>query len=98
MPQFDLYHIDGHGFVVDCQCDLLSDLRSRIVAPLRTDGESSVSMSRLNPRIDVDGRPYRLATQFLRSVDVRQLGKPVGSVAEHEYDIKAALDMLISGF
>lgn len=98
MAQFDLYRIDGHGVVVDCQSDLLADLRSRIVAPLRIDGEPTVSASRLNPCIEVEGITYRLATQFLRSVDRRQLGVRIGSATAHEWDIKTALDMLVSGF
>lgn len=98
MAQFDIYRIEGHGLVVDCQSDLLSDLRSRVVAPLRRDGEDSVSASRLNPRITVDGIDHRVATQFLRSVDRRLLSQRVSSAVAQEWEIKVALDMLISGF
>ncbi|WP_294197084.1 CcdB family protein [uncultured Sphingomonas sp.] len=98
MAQFGIYRVDGHGLVVDCQSDLLSDLQSRIVAPLRAEAEDSVSLSRLNPRIEVDGIAYRVATQFLRSVDRRVLGEHIGSANAIEWEIKTAVDMLISGF
>ncbi len=98
MAQFAIYRLDGHGLVVDCQSDLLSDLRSRAVAPLREAGEDSVALSRLNPCIAIDGVAYRVATLFLRSVDRRLLGEQVGSADEIEREIKAASDMLISGF
>ena len=39
MAQFDVYRIKDHGFVLDCQSDLLSGLKSRVVAPLRDAGE-----------------------------------------------------------
>ncbi|VVS96128.1 Toxin CcdB [Sphingomonas sp. EC-HK361] len=98
MAQFDVHLIAGHGYVVDCQSDLLNDLRSRVVAPLRDPDEPTVWQSRLNPEVTIDGTRYRVAAQFLRSVDRRQLGRPVASLAAHEWDIKAALDMLISGY
>ncbi len=83
---------------MDCQSDLLSDLRSRAVAPLREAGEDSVALSRLNPCIAIHGVAYRVATLFLRSVDRRLLGEQVGSADEIEREIKAASDMRISGF
>jgi toxin CcdB len=84
--------------VVDCQSDLLDELGSRVVAPLRDAEDSSVSKSRLNPPVALDDASYRLGTQFLRAVYARQLSDRVGSLRVHEYEIKAAIDMLVSGF
>lgn len=98
MAQFDVYRIEGYGLVVDCQSDLLDELGSRVVAPLRDPEDSSVSKSRLNPLVAFDGTHYRIGTQFLRAVYRRQLGHSVGSMRVHEYEIKGALDFLINGF
>lgn len=97
MAQFDVHSIDGHGLVVNCQSELLNDLRSRIVAPLRTPDEPSVSHSRLNPLVKVHQTEYRVAIQFLRAVDSRQLGEKIGSLLDYEYELKAAIDMVVSG-
>jgi len=97
VAQFDIHSIAGHGLVVDCQSDLLSDLRSRIVAPLREPDEPSVSKSRLNPLVTVHQTDYRVAVQFLRAVDSRLLGEKIGSLLDYEYDVKAAIDMVVSG-
>lgn len=98
MAQFDVYRVTGDRLVVDCQHDLLSDLPSRIVAPLRPAGDAVVQAARLNPVVDIDGSRFRIATQFLRAIERRELKDYVGSLAAYEYEIKAALDMLISGF
>ena len=98
MAQFDVYRIAGYGLVVDCQNDVLDDLGSRVVAPLRDADDVSVSKSRLNPLVTVDGANYRVGTQFLRAVYRKQLSDRVGSLRIHEYEIKAAIDMLVSGF
>ena len=98
MAQFDVHRIAGHGLVVDLQNDFLQDLRSRIVAPLREPTEVTVSTSRLTPLVTLDEGSFRVAVQFLRAVDQTQLGPKVGSLLPHEFELKAALDMLISGF
>ncbi len=98
MAQFDVYRIESGGLVLDCQSDLLSDLGSRVVAPLRPADDTAVSRTRLNPLIELNQGTYRVATQFVRAVDRRHLGTRVGSAAGQEWEIKAALDMLISGF
>ena len=98
MAQVDVYRIDGYGLVVDCQSDLLDEMGSRVVAPLRDPEDPSVSKSRLNPLVMLDGMSYRVGTQFLRAVYRRQLGSSVGSLRIHDYEIKRAIDFLINGF
>ena len=97
MAQFDVHSIEGHGLVVNCQSDLLNDLRSRVVAPLRKPDEPTVSHSRLNPLVRINQTEYRVAVQFLRAVDNRLLGEKIGSLLDYEYDLKAAIDMIVSG-
>jgi toxin CcdB len=98
VAQFDVHRIADHGLVVDCQSDWLIDLRSRIVVPLRAPDEMPLVASRLNPIFIIEDNDLVMATQFLRSVAIHHLSKPVTSLKQHEFEIKTALDMLISGY
>jgi toxin CcdB len=98
MAQFDVYRIKGHGLVIDCQSNLLGDLKSRLVAPLRDAKEAWAGPDRLNPRFEIDGQELRMATQFLRAVERAHLSDKVASLADHDLTIKSAIDSLISGF
>jgi len=46
---------------------------------------------------DVGGDRYVLMTQFLSAVDVRELGRKVGSLAEDGERVLGALDFLLTG-
>ena len=84
-------------FLIVLQSDLVSGLRSTVVAPLviRTAMEGA---SRLNPLIALDGSEFWLAIHELFAIDRRGLGQPVGSAADHRDKIIAALDLLFTGF
>ena len=96
MAQFDVYRVRGGGLVIDCQSDLLDNLPTRFVVPLRA--EDSSVMRRFNPILQVEGRDLAMVTQLAGAIAVRDIVGIVASAAPHEYDIKAALDMLISGY
>lgn len=98
MRQFDVFDLGAHGLVVNCQSDLLSHLRSRIVIPLRRPDDLPTISPRLNPLVTVEGSEFVLAAQFLRAVDRAQLNTRVTSLADQDMAIKQALDMLISGY
>lgn len=96
MAQFDVYRVRGGGLVVDCQSDLLSSLPTRFVAPLRLKDASTVQ--RLNPTFRIEGRDYIMVSQLAGSIDRRSIVETVISLTDDQFDIKNALDMLISGF
>jgi len=98
MAQFDVYRTREGALVVDCQSDLLSSYNTRIVAPLLEPQDNLPVMTRLNPRLRVGEQEHVLMIEFLAAVPVSSLGASVTSLIQHEYAIKAALDMLISGF
>ena len=98
MAQFDLFWTTEGELVIDCQADLLSVYNTRIVVPLLELHPSLPAMSRLNPRFKIDGRERQMMTEFLAAVPVRSLKSSAGSLRNEEYTIKAALDMLMSGF
>lgn len=105
MPQFTVYlNRDSRSkgeipFLLDVQSDLLSELRTRVVIPLYL--KSSLSgklMTKLSPEVQVEGKKLVLMTPQLAGISVKDLGEPVGSLAEHRGEIIAALDLLFTGF
>lgn len=96
MAQFDIHRVRGGELAVDCQADLLDNLPTRLMAPLRADQPATIA--RLTPSFTVNGRQMTLLTPLVRGVSVREIEETIGSLREHEYAIKGALDLLISGF
>lgn len=75
MARFDVYSrpgTDGSGYVLDVQADLLSDLSTRVVAPLLAPGIAPKPARNLNPTFEIEGKPHVLLTQFLASVPARE--------------------------
>lgn len=95
MAQFDVYRVQGGGLVVNCQADALDRLPTRLVVPLRPRDKSEIG--RLTPAVRVEGEDYILYTPLAGAVPARSLHRRVGSLTEHEYAIKGALDILITG-
>lgn len=98
MARFDVYGLLGGGLVVDCQADLLSDLKTRFVVPLLPQAEAPRPAERLNPIFGFAGATYVMATQFAATVPVAELGDLIGSLKREEFAIGSALDMLITGY
>jgi toxin CcdB len=96
MARFDYHHVGGR-LLVDCQSDTLSDLTTRVVAPLFPSERVPSDLKRLHPIIEIDGTKLVLAAHLLTAMPVKALGPVQGSVAEHEYQIIAALDFLLTG-
>ena len=86
MAQFDVHKLPGKGgLVVNCQSDLLSDYETRFVIPLIAVETGAIPASRL------------LYTQYAAAVKRTALGPTIASLDADHLEIKAALDMLISG-
>lgn len=96
MAQFDVHRF-GDGLVVDCQSDLLSHIESRFVVPLVSHELARTAARRLNPSFDIAGEPYVMLTQSAASVERRELGPVIASLADQSFEITGALDVLISG-
>ncbi|HMT43330.1 MAG TPA: CcdB family protein [Chakrabartia sp.] len=98
MAQFDVHKLPGKGgLVVNCQSDFLSDYETRFVIPLFAVETGAIPASRLNPRLIVEGRAMLLYTQYGGAVKRTALGPAIASLDADHLEIKAALDMLISG-
>jgi len=96
MAQFDVYRVRGNVLVIDCQSDLLADLPTRFVVPLRP--IDTIALKRLTPTFVIDGAALTMITPLARAIDVRDIEDTVTTLDAAQFEIKAALDMLISGF
>jgi len=96
LAQFDVYRVRGDVLVIDCQSDLLTDLPTRFVVPLRP--TDIVALKRLTPTFVINGNVLTMITPLARAIDVRDIEDTVATLDAEQFEIKAALDMLISGF
>ncbi|MBQ0821563.1 CcdB family protein [Microvirga sp. HBU67558] len=99
MGQFDVYAGIGRSnrLVVDLQSDILDPLATRIVAPLFQRDEAPI-LTDLTPQVRLDGQDLVVMIPLLASVPVRELQRPVGSIASDQDAVKRALDVLFLGF
>ena len=99
MAKFDVRQLrDEPTLVIEYQVDFLSALETRFVIPLMQADGLVVPSARLNPVVEFAGKRYAVYPQGAANVDTHELGKIIGSLAEHDLTIGNALDMLISGF
>lgn len=99
MARFDIYRVAGEpGYFLDCQANLLDYLNTRLVVPLRRPREAPIAAVRLNPRFEIDGESYVMVTQFASAMPVRDLGPATASLDVAHDRIRAALDMLLTGY
>ena len=101
MAQFDVFSqgfARDHGipYIIVLQSDLLSPLRSVVVAPLRRIGTTPV-FDRLTPVLEVKGEKFVLALTEIVHLPAKLLGAPLASLAGERDRIIAALDMLFTG-
>ena len=99
MARFDVYRLrQSGGLVLDCQADLLADLKTRFVVPLLPEAKGPKAADRLNPIFHFAGGSFVMVTQFAATVHVRELGDVIASLQREEIAIANALDMLLTGY
>lgn len=99
MARFDIFKKEGgSGYLLDVQSDLLSGLNTRVVVPLLPKSAAPSPAQRLNPMFEVEGQELMMATQFMAAIPESELRVGIGSLAEQQDDISAALDILFLGF
>jgi toxin CcdB len=98
MAQFDVHKATAEGaLVVNCQCELLDHLGTRLVIPLYPPDQLNWSFPRLTPAVQFDEKRYLLATPDMATVANTELGPALGSMAEQRYVILNAIDFLLTG-
>ncbi|WP_442581209.1 CcdB family protein [Mesorhizobium sp. ASY16-5R] len=99
MAKYDVFpNPSGDGFLLELQADLLSDLNTRVVAPLLPATASVKVIRRLNPAFVIDGKPHVMFMHLIATVAVSRLPEPRTNFLRHQDEIVAALDMLFQGF
>lgn len=99
MARFDIYPgIDGNGYVLDVQSDLLEPLNTRVVVPLLSRRRAPEPADRLNPLFRIGRTDYVMVTQFLAAVPLVSLKPSIDNLSRHQTEIMAAIDMLTHGF
>jgi hypothetical protein len=83
-------------FVVILQSHHLQGIDTAVVAPLIR--ESSPTLTGFDLPIGFNDEALYLAISELSSVEIGLLRRAVGSLAEHDYEIRRALDRLVTGF
>lgn len=85
-------------YVMELQANLLSDLNTRLVAPLAPLRLYRGAIPRLNPVIDIAGEPHVLITHQMAALPARLLAAPpIANAQARRYDIIAAVDFLVTG-
>ncbi|MDM9626805.1 CcdB family protein [Rhizobium sp. S152] len=99
MSRFRVYRLKGDdALAVDLQSDFLEDLPSRVMAPLHSIESMSWAISRLNPRVTINGGTYVMVTQRMASIPLPEIGAEIADLSSRSDDITAALDFLFQGF
>jgi toxin CcdB len=105
MARFDVYanpgsHAATTPYLLDVQSDLLDDLDTRMVIPLRRlDAFPKVKLStRLTPVLTVNDDDLLLETPKMAAVPQRILKTPITSLASEQVQISTALDFLFQGY
>jgi toxin CcdB len=97
MAQFDLYEGSRGPLLLDCQTDFLA-IDTRVVIPLLPRADVAVPVRKLNPILMFEQQEIVLMTQMMTAVRTSALGRRVASLAAEQDRIKAAIDMLFSGY
>lgn len=84
-------------FLIILQSDLISGLRSTVVAPL-VPRAAFAGANRLNPILKLEEGDFWLATHELFAIEQRLIGKPVASLDGQRDKIIGALDFLFTGY
>jgi len=58
MARYDVYRLSGsRTLLLDVQSNLLADLPTRVVIPLRPDAPTTPKINRLHATVEVGGKP-----------------------------------------
>lgn len=98
MARFDVYETANDTLVVDYQADSLAYFNTRLVIPLMPPELEPKASDRLNPAILINDKRYVLYPQFAASLAVTELGGYVTSLADRDFAIIDAFDMLTTGY
>jgi toxin CcdB len=100
--QFNVYRVKGLktdsavDLAVVLQDDTLSHLSTRVVGPL-IPIPKGLEVERATPAVSIDGVRYMVAVHLVTTIPSRNLGTLVASLADHDRELKNAIDMVFFG-
>lgn len=98
MAQFQVYRVPGGWLVLDLQTDLI-ETGTRVVAPLIPAASGPKAIGRLEPVFEIEGAAHVLHTAEMAAIPSALLkAPPAADLSRFDYEIRAALDMVFSGF
>jgi toxin CcdB len=104
MAQFTVYRnknpqtLSAVPFLLDVQHDLLSDLDTRVVIPLRPGSAiKGKEMRPLMPVLEIEGERFVILTPQMAGIPKSELGATVTRVEHYRSEIIAAIDFLLTG-
>lgn len=98
MSRYCVYrNVDGDGFLLDVQADLLNHLSTCVVVPLLPAGSAPKPARTLNPVFAIAGTRHVMVTQFMAAVPRRLLLTEVADLRSQAHEIVSALDCLFQG-
>ncbi|MDX8445453.1 CcdB family protein [Mesorhizobium captivum] len=100
MGRYDVFAAGGieGGYLLDVQCDLLDNFKTRVVVPLLPLSSAPPPMRKLHPVFEINGRKLVMATHLIATVAATELAENRLNLTNHHDEIVAALDMLFQGF
>ncbi|NBC30766.1 MAG: plasmid maintenance protein CcdB [Spirochaetes bacterium] len=105
MAQFDIFTNSNSEtrnetpYLLDLQVDLLQDLATRLVAPLRPKRVlAGQIITKLHPVVSARGVEHVVVISEMAAVSAAILGRYVDTARGYRTDIIAAIDLLITGF
>jgi toxin CcdB len=97
--QFCAFRLPTGQLVLDMQADVLSHLKSRLVAPLAPESAGEKAMTILEPVLEMEGERLVLLTTEMVTIPASLIaGPPVARFTDADHTTRRALDMLFSGF
>lgn len=85
-------------YFVDLQHEMLSDLKTRIMAPLvELPTNYSQALTRANPVVKIDGQNLLLSVTEMGAVSLTELGEPIGKLDVERETVLGAIDLLFTG-
>lgn len=99
MAQFDVYALqnDLNMLFVDLQSGAVDAFNTRLLAPLVPIDPSLKPISRVNRELTFNSEVFLFMPQLMAAVRTRDLGDPLGNIADQRDRIVGSLDVLFVG-
>ena len=103
MAQFDIFRNPNPNgrtaapYVVALQSDLLDQLPSRWVAPLKLSKSISHRLEGLMPEVEVEGKKFTIFMYESGAVPAQTLGSRISTLESRRSELIRAIDILVGG-